>query len=203
MIALGCDWILGNAPDRFGRIDGLLLLAGFTAFLVLTIRNAFKTRAESEPGEAARLKPLAATVLTAFGLAGVLLGSLWTVEGATRVAQALGMSEALIGLTIVAIGTSLPELTTSLFAAFKGHADLAIGNIVGSNIFNLLFVMGVSASIRPVPVPTDRGRVDLLFLAVFSAILLPFALTQKKLGRGEGMLLVLGYATLMIWRTFF
>jgi len=142
-------------------------------------------------------------VLTIAGLTGVLLGSHWTVEGAIRVAQELGMSEALIGLTIVAVGTSLPELTTSLFAALKGHADLAIGNIVGSNVFNLLFILGVSATIHDVPVPTPRGRIDLLALASFSIILLPFGITQKKLRRAEGAVLLAGYIAFMVWRTFF
>ncbi len=210
-ILLGSDWILGNAPDRFGRVDGALLLLAFAAFLFVTVRNALKAReddrfmheAEEEHEEIAPLKPLATVLLTVAGLTAVLLGSHWTVEGATRVAQALGMSEALIGLTIVAVGTSLPELTTSLFAALKGHADLAIGNIVGSNVFNLLFVLGVSATIHDVPVPDPRGRVDLLALLVFSAILLPFTITQKKLQRAEGALLLAGYITFMAWRAFF
>jgi cation:H+ antiporter len=94
-------------------------------------------------------------------------------------------------------------LTTSLFAALKGHADLAIGNIVGSNVFNLLFVLGVSAAIHPVPVPAERGRIDLLAMVAFSLILLPLGITQKKLRRGEGVLLLVGYIAFMVWRTFF
>lgn len=210
-ILLGSDWMLGNTPDRFGRIDGVVLLIAFVAFLYVTVRNALKARrddrfmqeAEEEQEESVALKPVATGSLTLAGLTAVLLGSHWTVEGATRVAQALGMSEALIGLTIVAIGTSLPELTTSLFAALKGHADLAIGNIVGSNVFNLLFVLGVSATIRAVPVPDPRGRVDLLALALFSVILLPFGITQKRLRRAEGAILLLSYIAFMTWRTFF
>jgi cation:H+ antiporter len=210
-IFLGCDWILGNAPERFDRVDGVLLLVAFTAFLFVTVRNALKARkddrfmheAEEEHDEIVSLRPLASMLLTLAGLTGVLLGSHWTVEGATRVAQTLGMSQSLIGLTIVAVGTSLPELTTSLFAALKGHADLAIGNIVGSNVFNLLFVLGVSATIHPVPVPAPRGRMDLLALAIFALILLPLAVTQRKLQRVEGALLLAGYIAFMAWRTFF
>ncbi len=210
-IVLASDWALGNSPDRLGRTDGALLLIAFVAFLFVTVWNAVQARkddrfmheAEKEQGEAVPPKALATVLLTIAGLLGVLLGSHWTVEGATRVAQALGMSEALIGLTIVAIGTSLPELTTSLFAALKGHADLAIGNIVGSNVFNLLFILGVSATIHAVPVPVPRGRGDLLALALFSLILLPFGITQKKLRRGEGALLLTGYVAFMVWRTFF
>jgi cation:H+ antiporter len=210
-IFLGSDWMLGNTPDRLGRIDGVLLLIAFAAFLFVTVRNALKARkddrfmreAEVEQDEVVLPNVPATVLLTVAGLTGVLLGSHWTVEGATRVAQGLGMSEALIGLTIVAVGTSLPELTTSLFAALKGHADLAIGNIVGSNVFNLLFVLGVSATIHAVPVPVPRGRIDLLALALFSIILLPFGITQKKLRRAEGAVLLAGYVAFMVWRTFF
>jgi len=208
MIFLGLDRLVGREPDQIGRIDGVLLLCAFAVFLFVTVRQAHRSRsddrfmheAEQEQQESTALKPVPAILLTLAGLAGVLLGAEWTVEGATRLARTLGMSEALIGLTFVAIGTSLPELTTSLFAALKGHADLAIGNVVGSNIFNLLFILGVSATIRAVPVPEPGGRMDLGVLAAFSVILLPFAITQKKLGRAEGALLLGGYVAFMLWR---
>jgi cation:H+ antiporter len=210
-ILLASDWALGHQPDQLGRIDGVLLLIAFVGFLFVTVRNALRARkddrfmheAEEEQEEVVAPRTLVTALLTIAGLVGVLAGSHWTVEGATRVAQSLGMSEALIGLTIVAIGTSLPELTTSLFAALKGHADLAIGNIVGSNVFNLLFILGVSATIHAVPVPLLRGRIDLLMLAAFSLILLPLGLTQKRLKRAEGALLLAGYVVFMVWRTFF
>jgi cation:H+ antiporter len=197
----------GSAPHYFDSVDGLVLLGGFVLFLFVTVRNArredeFIHQAEEETTEQPPLKLTTAATLTVLGLAGVLLGSHWTVEGATGVARALGMSEALIGLTFVAIGTSLPELTTSLFSAMKGHADLAVGNIVGSNVFNLLFILGVSATIRPVPVPADGGRLDLLLMAGFSVVFLPLAMTQKRLGRLEGLLLFAGYLTYMGWRVF-
>jgi len=209
-IFLASDWMLGRTPDHLDRIDGVLLLIAFAAFLFVTVSNALKARksdlfmqeAEQEQDTVVSRNAIGAILLTIAGLAGVLLGSKWTVDGATRVAQGLGMSEALIGLTIVAIGTSLPELTTSLFAALKGHADLAIGNIVGSNVFNLLFVLGVSATIHAVPVPAERGRIDLLTVAAFSLILLPLGITQKKLRRGEGAFLLAGYVAFMVWRTF-
>lgn len=209
-LLLGSDWVLGSAPDRFGRIDGAILLLAFAGFLYVTVRNAIRARrddrfmheAEEEQEQVVPPNAWIAALLTAAGLAGVLLGSKWTVDGASGVAAALGMSEALIGLTVVAVGTSLPELTTSMFAALKGHADLAIGNIVGSNVFNLLFILGVSASISAVPVPVDRGRLDLAALALFSILLLPFGITQKKLLRSEGALLLAGYVGYMLWRTF-
>jgi len=206
-ILLGSDWLFRRTPDVIDSLDGILLLFGFVVFLALTVRSALRSRrddlfiqeAKQEQEQHRPVRWRVASSLTALGLAGVLLGSHWTVKGATQVAQSLGLSETLVGLTIVAIGTSLPELTTSLFAAFKGHADLSIGNIVGSNVFNLLFILGVSSSIHPVAIPAEGG-VDLFMLAAFSVILLPFASSQKRLVRGEGLLLLLGYVAYMLWR---
>jgi len=205
-ILLGSDWLFRKAPDSFSRLDGILLLAGFVAFLGLAVRSALQTRRDDcfvqEASEEEKRRPVQwvfAWVLTGLGLAGVLLGSHWTVKGATQVAQSLGISQVVIGLTIVAIGTSLPELTTSIVASRKGHADLAIGNVVGSNVFNLLLVLGAASTIRPVAIP-EGGRADLLMLAVFSAILLPFASRQRKLTSTEGLVLLLGYVAYMLWR---
>ena len=206
-ILLGSDWLFRRTPDVIDSLDGILLLFGFVVFLALTVRNALRSRrddlfiqeARQEQEQHRPVRWKLASALTGLGLAGVLLGSHWTVKGATQVAQSLGLSETLVGLTIVAIGTSLPELTTSLFAVLKGHADLSIGNIVGSNVFNLLFILGVSSSIHPVAIPAEGG-VDLFMLAAFSVILLPFASSQKRLVRGEGLLLLLGYVAYMLWR---
>jgi len=208
-ILLALDSLFVTVPDAFHRYDGVVLLVGFVVFLFLTARSALRDRerdrvvreAEDEEQSHRPLGWTSASLLTAVGLGGVLLGSHWTVEGATGVAQSLGMSQAVIGLTIVALGTSLPELTTSLFAALKGHADLALGNVVGSNVFNLLFILGVSSSIRTVPIP-ENGRTDLMVLGVFSAILLPFAFNQRKLVRLEGLALFIGYVAYMLWLTF-
>jgi cation:H+ antiporter len=210
LLATGLALVLGlagPAPHQFDVVDGSILLAAFALFLFVTVRNArrdddFIHQAEEETAEKPPLGPGLGSIVTLLGLGGVLLGSHWTVQGATGVARALGMSEALIGLTFVALGTSLPELTTSLFAALKGHADLAVGNIVGSNVFNILFILGVSAVIRPVPVPPDGGRMDLILMAAFSVVFLPLAVTQKRLGRFEGLLLFSGYAAYIAWRAF-
>ncbi len=207
MILLGSDWLFRRTPNVIDSLDGILLLFGFAVFLALTVRSALRSRrddlfiqeAKQEQEQHRPVRWTLASSLTGLGLAGVLLGSHWTVKGATHVAQSLGMSETVVGLTIVAIGTSLPELTTSLFAALKGHADLSIGNIIGSNVFNLLFILGVSSSIHPVAIPA-KGGVDLLMLAAFSAILLPFASSQKRLTRAEGLILLLGYMAYMLWR---
>jgi len=207
MILLGSDWLFRRTPNVIDSLDGILLLFGFAVFLVLTGRSALRSRrddlfiqeAKQEQEQHIPVRWKLASLLTGLGLAGVLLGSHWTVKGATQVAQSLGMSETVIGLTIVAIGTSLPELTTSLFAVLKGHADLSIGNIIGSNVFNLLFILGVSSSIHSVFIPA-QGGIDLLMLAVFSVILLPFASSQRKLTRTEGLILLIGYMAYMLWR---
>jgi len=207
MILLGSDWLFGRTPDVIESLDGVCLLLCFAVFLGLTVRSALRSRqedlfiqeAKQEQEQHRSVRWKLASSLTGLGLAGVLLGSHLTVRGATQVAQSLGISETVVGLTIVAVGTSLPELTTSLFATLKGHADLLIGNIVGSNAFNLLFILGVSSSIHPVAIPA-KGGFDLLMLAAFSAILLPLASSQKRLARGEGLFLLLGYLAYMLWR---
>lgn len=190
----------GGAPS-YGRGVGIVFLIGFVMFLALTTRRAPWSSSQDLPATPGT-SLVAAAAMTLAGLGGVLLGSHWTVQGASQVALNLGVGQELIGLTIVAIGTSLPELTTSLFAARKGHADLAIGNIVGSNLFNLLFILGVSAVIRPVPVP-GRGLADLMALGLFSIALLPFALSRKSVSRTEGIVLLTGYVAYMSWRSFF
>jgi cation:H+ antiporter len=206
-IALAGDGWYRGATAAVDRHDGVLLLLGFAVFLFIITRSALRDRRDPLVREALEEeethRPMAwwaASLLTILGLGGVLLGSDWTVDGAARVAGALGMSEAVIGLTVVALGTSLPELTTSLIAAAKGHPDLALGNVVGSNIFNLLFILGVSSGLRRVPVP-EGGWSDLLAVALFSAIVLPFSLSQRRVTRVEGMALLVAYVAYMTWRT--
>ena len=130
---------------RLGRIEAIILLLGFAAYIFMLIRNAVKNRAEAE-----ELKIYSWTksiILLVVGLAGVIGGGQLVVNGAKDIAAQLGMSETLIGLTVVAIGTSLPELVTSVVAARKGNSGIAMGNVVGSCIFNILFILGLSASV--------------------------------------------------------
>ncbi|MEE9230534.1 MAG: calcium/sodium antiporter [Acidobacteriota bacterium] len=206
-ILLGSDWLLKRTPDAIDRMDGVLLLGGFAAFLVMTARSALRIRQEDlflrqAQQEQEKQRPVhwsLALLLLVLGLAGVIQGGDWTVDGATRIAESLGMSQVVIGLSIVSVGTSLPELTTSLLAARRGHADMAIGTVVGSNVFNLLLILGVSSTIHTVAIP-DQGWVDFLVLAAFSAVLLPFAISQRKLARIEGLLLFLCYVAYIFLR---
>ena len=143
--------LLDGASGLLSRIDGLILLAFMTIFMVYTFGIA-KNPEEAGEGEEIKNLPLAKSIAyIGIGLLGLVLGGRWIVNGAVKIAELFNVSEALIGLTIVAVGTSLPELATSAVAAYKKQADIAIGNIVGSNIFNIFFVLGVSSIIRPLP----------------------------------------------------
>jgi len=156
------------------RIDGLVLLLFFSVFMYYVIEVALLTRGEK--GEPVRQYPLPRSILmVAAGLVGLILGGNWIVDGAVAVAREFGMSEKFIGLTVVAVGTSLPELATTVSASLKRNTDIAVGNIVGSNIFNLFLVLGISAVIKPLPFSSaslpDVGMVIfsslLLFLFIF------------------------------------
>ena len=150
-------------------------------------RDPFLTEAAERGDGGHGMKLPLAALLTVAGLAGVVGGGHWTVEGAVAIARTFGVSETVIGLSLVALGTSLPELVTSLAAARHGQADLAIGNVVGSNIFNLLLVLGPTAMIRRIALP-EGGIVDLAVMCGLSLILLPMSFTfRRRIARGEGL----------------
>lgn len=193
----------GVGPSRLTRIDGLVLLCFFAIFLYYTAGIA---RAEGVP-PAPRQDGQAAwktTVLMVAGFIGLLLGSAWVVEGAVKLATALGVRQTVIGLTIVAVGTSLPELATSAAAAYRKNPQIAIGNVVGSNIFNIFFILGVSSLIRPIPFE-PRANVDIGAAIVASGLLLACMFTSKRhiLDRREAavfLVLYVVYITLtVVW----
>jgi cation:H+ antiporter len=134
----------------------------------------------------------------ALGLAALMIGARFLVDGAVSIARGYGISEAFIGLTIVAVGTSLPELATSLIAAFRRQSEIAIGNIVGSNIFNVLGILGVTALIAPIPVAGRFLSFDLPVMIVVSAVLTGFLLLRPGIGRLAGVGLLLAYAA-YVW----
>ncbi len=183
------------------RYDAAILLLALLAYLIWaycterdgTAPSAELHRAESQevtalPGSALRI-----TLAVALGLVLLITGSQVLLHGAVGIAETLGMSEAAIGLTLVAVGTSLPELSISLIAAFRRHADVAIGNVLGSNIFNVLGILGVSALLQPLPVPERVIRFDQWIMLGTSLLLLVFLYTGNRLNRLEGALLLLGY----------
>ena len=184
---------------RISRGDGVLLWVVFLLFLGHLLWEARKTRTghkatEEEYGNASGNRPLWTNLLlTAVGLAMIILGSRFAVSGASSLTAIAGLSERFIGLTIVALGTSLPELVTSVMAARKGSADIAIGNIVGSNLFNILFVVGTSALLIPVPFAAGF-RLDTLVAAGAALLLWVFCLPKRKLPRAAGAVFLVCYA---------
>lgn len=136
-------------------------------------------------------------LLAVGGIAAVIWGADLLVDGAIVLARSMGMSETLIGLTLVAVGTSLPELVTSVMAAIRKHADVAVGNVIGSNVFNLLGIMGITALVKPIPVPPEVLRLDLWVMSGVTALLLVFAITGWRLARWEAGVLLALYGVYM------
>lgn len=186
----------GAQQNIISRADGIILLLFFVIFMYSTVSYSLSGQnAESEQTEKPEEKsPLAKSILaTILGLAGVIIGGQMVVKSATFIAKAAGMSDTLIGLTVVAFGTSLPELVTSVIAARKGENEIAMGNVIGSNIFNILFILGVSAAIRPLNV--DPACIyDTIILIFLSALVWLMARPKFQLGRASGIIMILLYA---------
>ena len=187
-------WLDGGCNNIISRIDGLVLLAFFLIFLRYTFAIARNGGEEAE-GEKIKEMPIWKSALFIVGgLAGLVLGGQLFVDGASGIASALGVSESTIGLTIVAGGTSLPELATSVTAALKKNSGIAIGNVIGSNLFNIFFVLGCSATISPLPMG-GINNIDMLVL-IGSALLfwlVGWFFKKRTITRVEGVLLVMGY----------
>lgn len=183
----------GMAEDAgiVSRWIGLILIVAFLVYLLLLIRNARKNPAE-EVEDAISRSILHCMLYIVVGLVLIVAGGQAVVYSAKAIARAAGMTETLIGLTIVAVGTSLPELVTSIVAARKGETGLAVGNVVGSNIFNLMLILGLSAVIHPVSVNL-ASVFDMLILIVVSLITLALSIRNKELGRRKGLLLTAIY----------
>ena len=188
LLALGWD-------GTIGLLDGLVMLALFIGYLVYLFIGA-KNNPTEEPLK--NLPLWKSLMLTTLGLGLIILGSDVAVDAATALARIFGMSERFIGLTIVALGTSLPELFTSVSAARKGNADIAIGTIVGSNIFNILFIVGLSALIVPVPF-ANPFRIDTVIAILAGIVLLLCALPRKKLLRWHGIAMLGLYGIYLAW----
>ena len=194
LVITGILLVLGR-DGTISFVDGLIMLILFTGYLGFLFIGA-KNNPTEEPVKAIPLWK--ALILTAIGLCLIILGADFAVDAATALARIFGMSERFIGLTIVALGTSLPELFTSVSAARKGNADIAIGNIVGSNIFNILFIVGLSALIVPVPF-ADPFRIDTVIAIGAGMVLLIFALPRKKLVRWHGPAMLALYGIYLGW----
>jgi cation:H+ antiporter len=194
LLILMSDIILqGASTNLLTRADGLIFLLFLSIFMYYVIEIGLKSRKETA-GEAI---PKDITwgkniFITLVGLAGIIFGGELVVSNGVQIAYSLGMSEALVGLTIVAIGTSLPELVTSASAALKKESEIALGNIVGSNIFNILFVLGASATITPLAV-NNKLFMDTFIMIFLTIVLLIFSRTSFRIGKREGIILILAY----------
>ncbi len=196
-VALLAALLLGaNAGGTYtvGVISGIVLLAIFAFYLYWQISAALKVRkaGKDEEGDIKILSPFKSLIYIVVGIVCIILGGNFVVDGASAIAIKFGMSETLVGMTIVALGTSLPELVTSMIAAKKGESDLALGNAVGSNIFNIVFILGFSAVISPMTVDI-LAVIDTIAVIGASAIVLLFAATGKKISRAEGAIMLLVY----------
>lgn len=186
----------GVIGGTLNKVTGIVFLLGLATYIGYLIWYA-KTTDASDEGEG--IKDLKLWMIPLFilgGLGAIVLGSKLAVLGASNLAKVFGVSDRLIGLTIVALGTSLPELITSITAARKGNADIAIGNIVGSNIFNILFILGMTSVLIDLPFRARGANflIDGIIALIVAVLLLVLVFREKKLGRGEGILMLLGYA---------
>lgn len=191
---------LGIWGMELGRVDGIVFCAIFVAFIIYMIVSAKKAK-ESFDGDEEEKKVLSNLACVAYIIGGacvIAIGGEWVVENAVIIATACGISQTVIGLTIVALGTSLPELVTSMVAAKKGESDMALGNVIGSNIFNILLVLGVASAISPIQFLTEN-IIDIVVLLVMSLVVWIFAWSKKSIGRIEGIVMVALYAAYTVY----
>ncbi|GAA0499472.1 calcium/sodium antiporter [Salinibacillus aidingensis] len=200
LLVVMSDVTLEGLNDNFiTRSDGLIFLLFLYIFMSYVIEVALKNRKNTEADAMAVDVTWGKNILvTIFGLTGIIIGGELVVSNATEIAYRWGMSETLTGLTIVSIGTSLPELVTSVTAALKKESEIALGNIVGSNIFNILFVLGVSSAITPLAV---NGKVftDVYLMLLITVVLLIFSRTNFRVGKREGLILIAFYIAYMVY----
>ncbi|MBE5920978.1 MAG: calcium/sodium antiporter [Pseudobutyrivibrio ruminis] len=190
--------VMGLIGNSVGHIDGAILLVLFILFLSSMLRAAKKSRTTAaaiaeEDNEIVDIPTWLCIIYIIGGAVAIKYGGDWVVDSCTTLALKFGMSETLVGLTIVALGTSLPELVTSIVAAKKNELDMAIGNVVGSNIFNILLILGVAGAISPMRFLTVNA-IDTLILVVFSVIVGLMCLKKKNLNKANGIVMLLLYA---------
>lgn len=203
LLVLMADIFLQDFSDNMlTRSDGIILLLIFAVFLYYIFELARKSRNDfgEQPSKIEQKDEnwVKNGTFTLVGLAAIVFGGDLVVKNSTEIALSLGMSEALVGLTIVAVGTSLPELVTSAVAAWKKESEIALGNIIGSNIFNILFVLGASATISPIGVNSSLFT-DIAILIVYTIVVLIFAVTHLTIGKREGIFLAISYIVYMVY----
>lgn len=199
LVTLACLGVL--LSGQIGRWTGAACVALLLGYIVMAYRSDRRSPAATEPvAEAQGTMSLGtALLIAAGGLALVVVGAHLLVTGAMALASGLGVSDTLIGLTIVAVGTSLPELITSVMAAIRRQDEIAFGNVLGSNIYNILGILGVTALVEPIAVPPEIMQVDGWVMLAATAALILFAITGQRINRAEGGVLLTGYAAYLTW----
>lgn len=196
----------GMEVFKLNRVDGLVLMAFFVIFIYYVIELAMRSRARIEKKELhiSRHSYSNIVFLILLGLVGLYFGGKWTVDGAIYIASQLGLSQFLISATVIAIGTSLPELITSIVAALKSKMDMAVGNIIGSNIFNIFWILGVTSLISPIKIPSFINvDIIILFFVTLLLFLVMFIGKKKEIERWQGVMFVLfyvAYIAFLVWR---
>lgn len=201
--------VTGSIGMTLGRIDGIIFLVIFVIFLLVLIKNALDARKrgeisekelemEEEMSEMEDLPVWKCILYIVGGAVAIKFGGDWVVDSASTIAASFGISQTLIGLTICSVGTSLPELVTSIAAAKKNELDMAIGNVVGSNVFNILMVLGMAAAVSPIAFLMENV-IDIVVLLAFSLITWVFCVTKKKIGRKEGVAMLVMYAVYLVY----
>ena len=203
LLGLGILGIADASGMVLGRFDGVILLVLFACYIVCLVRQALKAKSAlnegDEPEEEIKLLSVPKSILFIVGGgASIAFGGDMTVDAASRIALDLGMSQTLVGLTIVSIGTSLPELVTSIVAARKNEVDMALGNAIGSNVFNILMVLGIASAISPITFIMENV-IDIAILLVFSLLVWLFAATKKRIEKGEGIAMLVLYAVFAVY----
>lgn len=208
IICAGLLVVLGFLGMSLGRVDGIIFLVIFIVYLLWMIRSAKQARnaedklekeEEEFVEEEIKILPMWKCLLFIVGgMIAIKFGGDFVVDGASAIAAGFGLSQTLIGLTIVALGTSLPELVTSIVAARKDEVDMALGNVIGSNIFNILLILGVAAAISPITFLMEN-IIDIVILIVMSLVVWIFAWTSKEINRKEGIAMLLMYAVYMVY----
>ena len=184
--------VMAFTGKTISRIEGAVLFVIFLSYIAYLIRNAIKNREKSNNNEKP-MSPAKSVIFILIGMAAIICGGQIVVGSAKVVAGFFGMTETFIGVTVIAIGTSLPELVTSIVAAKKGQSDIAIGNVVGSNIFNITFVLGMSSALNPIAI-VDESLIDAIVMIAVNIVGFMFCLTTKKFNRAEGLIMVCMYA---------
>lgn len=192
---------LGFIGMTLGHLDGVILLVLFVSYIIWMVMSALNARKNGEQVEEEEYKILPVWKCIVFiigGAAAIKFGGDFVVNGASVIAEGFGLSQNLIGLTVVALGTSLPELVTSIVAARKNEVDMALGNVIGSNIFNILFVLGIAGAISPIAFITEN-IIDIALLVIMSLVVWALAWSKQKIDRKEGIFMLLIYTAYLVY----